>query len=235
MLHSIEVNSKPCSVTYPGLGDFEFPLVPESKAKIRLVGIRTGNVFTKSSEWSEEVQPETNIYLYLPNEPNKSREIAGELFDQLEEQRSDENKIVELISYIRSQKRIPFAERLANRLEYLVEASQEEYPYQSPISSESLRWFVYLLISTPNLVYPDVVLSPSGNIRVEWHAARNRHFAIEFSPDGNARFVVFAPDSKHPMKTSRFSGIVSVEALIETVRPYGVLKWSLQQVERDEG
>jgi hypothetical protein len=178
MLHSIEVNSEPCSVTYPGLGDFEFPLVPESKAKIRLVGIRTGNV---------------------------------------------------------SQKRIPFAERLANRLEYLVEASQEEYPYQSPISSESLRWFVYLLISTPNLVYPDVVLSPSGNIRVEWHAARNRHFAIEFSPDGNARFVVFAPDSKHPMKTSRFSGIVSVEALIETVRPYGVLKWSLQQVERGEG
>ena len=74
--------------------------------------------------------------------------------------------------------------------------------------------------------YPDIVSSPSKNIRAQWRTRPNRHFAVEFFPTGDAHFVIFSPDSSHPEKTKRLSGITSIETLLETVKPQGVLAWS---------
>ena len=142
------------------------------------------------------------------------------------EEVSEDKKVLNITSYIRDQSNICFAHRLANRLEFLVEASKEEHPDEVAILPDSLRNFVRFLQSAINLNYPDVVLSPSKHIRAQWRAGPNRHFAAEFLTTGDANFVIFSPDPKHPEKTIRLSGLVSVDSLIDTVEPHGVLAWS---------
>ena len=141
---------------------------------------------------------------------------------------NDDEKVLEIILHVRNQLNISFSKQLADRLEFLFDASKEEYPDEVAILPESLRSFVGFLQSAKNLNYPDVVLSPSKNIRVQWRTGPNRHFAVEFLPTGDTHFVIFSPDPMHPEKTIRMSGIVSVDSLMETVRPHGVLTWSSQ-------
>lgn len=147
-------------------------------------------------------------------------------FDKLYELRNDDEKVLEIISHVRSQLNVNFAQQLADRLKFLVDAAKEEHPDEVAVLPESLRNFVSFLQFQTNLNYPDVVLSPSKNIRVQWRAAPNRHFALEFLTTGEAHFVIFSPDPKHPEKTIRLSGLASVDSLMETVRPHGVLTWS---------
>ena len=149
-------------------------------------------------------------------------------FDKLEELLNDDEKVLEIILHVRNQLNISFSKQLADRLEFLFDASKEEYPDEVAILPKSLRSFVGFLQSAKNLNYPDVVLSPSKNIRVQWRTGPNRHFAVEFFPTGDAHFVIFTPDPMHPEKTIRMSGIVSVDSLMETVQPHGVLTWSSQ-------
>ena len=140
--------------------------------------------------------------------------------------------VAELILHVRERFRAEFAERLANRLDYLAKISQEEYPEQAPITPESLQDFVAFLESTPKLVYPGVVLTPSGNIQAEWRKGKNRHFAVEFVGSGDVQFVVFAPDPKDPYKTIRASGIATVASLMDIIRPYGVESWATASTHR---
>jgi len=147
-------------------------------------------------------------------------------FDILDELRSEDEKLLEIISHIRSHSNICFAQQLADRLMFLVEVAKEEHPHEVAILPESLRNFVSFLQLQTNLNYPDVVLSPSKNIRVQWRTAPNRHFAVEFLRTGEAHFVIFSPDPRHPERTIRLSGIVSLDSLMEAVQPHGVLSWS---------
>ena len=140
--------------------------------------------------------------------------------------------VAELILHVRERFRSEFAERLANRLDYLAKISQEEYPEQAPIAPESLQDFVAFLESTLKLVYPGVVLTPSGNVQAEWRNGKNRHFAVEFVGSGDVHFVVFAPDPKHSYKTIRASGVATVESLMDIVRPYGVESWATASTRR---
>ena len=147
-------------------------------------------------------------------------------FDKLDEYRDEDEKALRVISYIRDQLDADFAQQLANRLKFLFEVSQEENPDEIAIMSESLSNFVAFLQSETHLKYPNVVLSPSNNIRAQWRTAPNRHFAVEFLNTGDAHFVIFSPDPIHSEKTVRLSGITSIDSLMEIVRPYGVLGWS---------
>lgn len=140
--------------------------------------------------------------------------------------------IAELILHVRERFEAEFAERLAKRLDYLAKISQEEFPEQAPIAPESLRDFVAFLESTPKLVYPGVVLTPSGNIQAEWRKGKNRHFAVEFVGSGDVHFVVFAPDPKDPYKTIRASVMATVASLTDTIRPYGVDSWATESTRR---
>jgi len=149
-------------------------------------------------------------------------------FDKLDELREEDERVREIISHIRSHLRADFAHQLASRLEFLVEAAREEYPDEVAILPESLRNFISFLQSGTDLKYPDVMLAPSKNIRAQWRTAPNRHFAVEFLATGDAQFVVFSPDPNHPESTIRLTGLVSIDSLMETVRPHGVLSWSSQ-------
>jgi len=139
--------------------------------------------------------------------------------------RQKDTSVAELISNYRTSSDLSFTDRLAARIESLVETSEEEFPEQEPMSSRSLGDFFAFIRSIPSIVYPDVVLTYEGNIRAEWTKARNKHFAIEFLGNNEVRYVVFAPDPKQPFKTNRASGLSSLDSLMEIVYPYDVLDW----------
>ena len=148
-------------------------------------------------------------------------------FDELDEKLPEKEKVKKLIDYVREGSKIKFAYELAVRLNFLNEAVNED-PDEVPISIESWRNFISFLQNTPNLKYPNVVLTPSNEISAHWRTAPNRHFAVVFLPTGEARFVMFTPNPKDPDKIDRFSGITSVDSLMERIRPYKVLEWASQ-------
>ena len=148
-------------------------------------------------------------------------------FDELDEKLPEKEKVKKLIDYVREGSKIKFPHELADRLNFLNEAVNED-PDEVPISIESWRNFISFLQNTTNLKYPNIVLTPSNEISAQWRTAPNRHFAVVFLPTGEARFVIFTPNPKDPDKIDRFSGITSVDSLMERIRPYKVLEWASQ-------
>jgi len=147
-------------------------------------------------------------------------------FQTIDERRSEAEKVFELIGLIRRSDDLPFARRLARRLEDLVRIAQEEAPDQSEISSESLRMFYGFVRGHTEFSEPGVVLTPSGNIRAQWRAAPNELCAVEFLRDKRVNFVVFAPDLHDPHQTNRLSGIaLPVEDFMGAVGRYGAGRW----------
>jgi hypothetical protein len=146
-------------------------------------------------------------------------------FDELYERLPDEDKINRSLVSIMYNKNISYAQRLADRLRDLY-ASVLEDPDEEPLTSGSLINFIYFLSETPGLRYPDVSLTPTNEIRAQWSTAPNRHFAVSFSSMGEARFVIFKPNSDDPDRIDRLSGITSIATLIETTRPHRVLEWT---------
>lgn len=156
----------------------------------------------------------------------RSYSIPSQILDTSSGSEPREPSVNELIERARKLN-VPFAEKMANRIEYLASICQEEYPDQAPISPCSLQTFIAFVSSVPNLVYPSLVLTWAGNIRAEWTKAKDQHLAIEFLDDGKVRFVVFAPDPKSPYQTARASGISSADSVLELVHPYKVMDWIL--------
>ena len=187
---------------------------------------------TISANWGEWVALNAIEYkASVTTEPATVHIIVhetGSPFDELSEQQDDDDKVLEIIEHVRKQLNVNFAQRLAYRLDYLFNISNEEDPDDIAISPDSLRNFIGFMQSAPYLKYPDVVITPSKNIRAQWRTAPNRHFAVEFIPTGEAYFVIFSPDHNFPERTIRMSGLVSVDSLMETVQPHGILSWSSQ-------
>jgi hypothetical protein len=130
------------------------------------------------------------------------------------------------ISALRAGGRLAYCERLTRRLDSLLEALEEEGEEWAEGSAESLRQMLLFLRDVPGFRCPTVTVTPSATFRAEWQAGRNQHFAIDFLPDGQARFVVFAPDPHHPDRVQRVSGIVSRADVMRVVEPYKVHRWA---------
>ena len=175
---------------------------------------------------SEMVEPVINAWRSedLFGEPSALPRIEF-LVDPTQPSAPRETSLSELILRIQTNAELPFAKRLAERLEQLVEISEEEFPEQEPMSARSLEDFFEFIRSIPNITYPDVILTYEGNVRAEWTQSRNRHFAVEFLGGNETRFVVFAPDQKTPYKTNRVSGLSTLSSLLEIISPYGALNW----------
>lgn len=137
--------------------------------------------------------------------------------------------VYRLIASLATTTNILFRERLARRLLDLLRASRDEGE-EIPISADSLRHFMSFLRSTPALSYPNVTLTPTGNILAQWRKATNKFLGLHFLPNGDIRFVLFAPERHNEYGIVRLSGLVRPEALLPTVEPHGALEWI-----RDEG
>lgn len=147
-------------------------------------------------------------------------------FAALDEVRTPEGQMRRQIRGLRAGSRLVYRERLARRLEFLLGAMDEEEEVWSDDSPESLRRMVLFLQDVPTLPYPSVTVTPSATFRAQWTADSNKHFAADFLPNGEVRFVVFCPDPRHPDRVQRVSGLTSWENLIHVVGPYKVLRWA---------
>ena len=186
-----------------------------------------GKVYTAETiEMLLAVSEAATSVTWTANIPSPDDAPISSPFQTIDERRSEAEKVSELIGLIRMSGELPFANRLARRLADLVRIAQEEEPDQSEISSESLRMFFRFLRGHTDLSEPGVVLTPLGNIRMQWRAAPNKLCAAELLRDGRVNFVVFAPDPHDPHQTIRLSGIaLPVEDLMSAVERYGADKW----------
>jgi len=131
-----------------------------------------------------------------------------------------EERVERTIECARNLRSLPYAKRIAKRLRWLHQASLDEED-EAGIVPESLSSFLEFMESVQGLQYPDIVLSPEGNLVARWRADQNRNLCIEFLSQ-DARFVVFAPD---PNRTLRVSGVVPLAKLWETLKPYSIERW----------
>jgi hypothetical protein len=147
-------------------------------------------------------------------------------FAALDDSRTPEGQIRRQIHSLRRGFQLKYCERLARRLEFLLEAMEEEEKGWTEDSPESLRRMLLFLNNVPSFRYPVVTITPSATFRAQWTADEKRHFAIDFLPSGEVRFVVFSPDPRHPNRIQRISGIMSWENLINVIETYRVHHWA---------
>lgn len=147
-------------------------------------------------------------------------------FDVLDELRTPKGQIQRQIAAFRRGGGLPYRERLARRLEFLLGAPEEEGEEWGEHSPASLRQMFLFLQDVSDFQYPSVTVTPSATFRTQWQAGQNQHFAVDFLPDGQVRFVVFAPDPRHPERARRVSGVVSRTDIMKVIEPYKVHRWA---------
>jgi len=204
----------------------EHPILGEEEQKPKLIWRHALRVSPEAEVGSISTLAESYIS-DISAEPQESPfDALEETFRDREKARQIE-KIKRQINAIIDETNIRFSRELAARLHFLYDAVLED-PDEDPVPIESLVNFIRFLQDTPNLKYPEVVLTPSNEISAQWRTGPNRHFAVVFQVTGETRFVIFTPNSKDSKKTDRLSGITSVDSLMELVEPHGVFDWAAQ-------
>jgi len=138
---------------------------------------------------------------------------------------NEEDQVQELIFQIRKSLSITYHESLANRLLTLFNDAKEEDSTSLGISVGSLRNFYNFFQLHFNLKCPTISLTPDYNIYASWRGEQNRVFSVHFLPNGDARFVIFRPNDRHPGRQIRLSGIATTDVLMKTVVPDSVSDW----------
>jgi hypothetical protein len=163
------------------------------------------------------------VHSWMPEEPSQ------DAFVQLDRQRESTraNDISLLIAISPRLITTPFSERLVARLDVL--AQEPEEPGEQPMSPESLRHFLNFLVEwlkeTPDLKCPEIAISFAGNIGLEWRGPQGELLGIEFLPNGDTRFVIFARNARYPDRLERLPGIASIGRLRQIMDLFEVLTW----------
>lgn len=122
-------------------------------------------------------------------------------------------------------------EKLTADINALLSDAKEENPEGQLISIDSLRRFYEFIVANPLLTYPKIALTPDGYMYARWRAAREKLFSAQFLPDGDVRFVIFRPNTKHKNKVTRISGLTTADALIDEIRSHRIADWVLDRYE----
>lgn len=147
-------------------------------------------------------------------------------FDVLDELRTPKGQLESQIAALRMGGGLPYSQRLADRLDFLLSAVEEEGDSWEQDSPDSLRQMLLFLRTSADLRRPAVTITPSATFRAEWQAGRNRHLAMDFLSDGQVRFVLFSPDPRHVDRVQRVSGIVGRLDAMRLIEPYNVRRWA---------
>ena len=151
--------------------------------------------------------------------------VIGNPFTREDLLGKEEEWLPELILRLTVYLPVPYRESLANSLLTLFHDAKEEDTNSPGIAVGSLRHFYSFLQSNTKLKCPTLSLTPEYNIYSTWREEKNRLFSVHFLPNGDARFVIFKPNNKHPERKIRISGTATTDVLKETVAPYGVWDW----------
>jgi len=147
-------------------------------------------------------------------------------FAVLDELRMPEEQIRRQIRKFWADSLLTYRERLSRRLEFLLDAMEEDGEVWSDDSPDSLRMLLRFLESVPDFRYPTVTITPSATFRAQWTAGSDRHFAIDFLPDGQVRLVVFCRDLRHSNRIKRYSGVTSWDSITRDVEPFDIRRWT---------
>ncbi len=117
--------------------------------------------------------------------------------------------------------------RLQKRIEELRQLAEEDAPDQEPLSLLSLRSFLDFLGLT-HILRPNLVLTPTGNIRAKWKQVNRRHhISLEFLADRRVKYVVSVPDPRHTYLTTRAAGLATIDSVKDILRPFGLESWMI--------
>ena len=183
--------------------------------------------YQDSGEWNIMLQEPPTPDAYYISTALVNQEESGTLIrfwpgnenpiTQLDLLKSEEDQVQELIFQIKRLISIPYKDNLANKLLTLFNDAKEEDPDSLGMSAGSLRSFTNFILSHTNLKCPTISLTPDYNIYASWRCEQNRVFSVHFFPNGDARFVIFKPNNRHPERITRISGVATTDILMETV------------------
>lgn len=180
--------------------------------------LRSGQHESVSSENTLEFA--TDSISWLSRSPSEPQTPFGEFDTREKEKRARLIKNVERLG-------IPHAERIFHRLSSLHSTTEEEYPYTELISVDSLSGFVKFLTEyqTMNFKYPDISITPSGNIHCQWPIDKAHYLSFETTSSQEAKIVLFAPDSKVLGKVSRWAASMSIVSIFTNLSNHNVESW----------
>lgn len=148
-------------------------------------------------------------------------------FDDVLQAASAEAQFAQMLLVFGRNRRIVYRDELVARIHELIRCAAEEDISPSP---DSLRHLIGFLSNHVELTKPGLVLTPHGNFRAQWRKGRNKHFAVEFRPDGEVRYVLFRPNQSDPGRITRSSGSTTVDEIFDAVvLPTGVKGWAVSE------
>ncbi len=155
-------------------------------------------------------------------EPVKFTQVAAVF--KLAEDWKKEGEMGYILTLLQDSHEIKHGKRIIQRIRTLRQMALDDE--DGDISSDSLRSFYEFLSMHPEVNYPDISLTPDGDIYARWKGRDRSLFSIHFLPQSRVRYIVFAPDRKRPDLMDRVSGSGSVYTVLETAdRAYGVGGW----------
>lgn len=162
--------------------------------------------------------------LLTPTVSAQNTQVAAIL--KLAEDWKQEGEMGYLLARLQNSREIRYGERIVRRIRALRQMVRDDENEDIDISSDSLRSFFEFMSLHPKLNYPDISLTPDGDIYARWKGCGRSLFSVHFLPQSRVRYVVFAPDRKRPDLMDRASGTSSVDTVLETAdRAYGVIGW----------
>ena len=128
-----------------------------------------------------------------------------------------------LIHSIKKSINTNFAERIENRINFLLHELSED-PEEPQMQSSSLGNFLSFIRAQPNLKCPEITVSNEGNIVAMWREREDQNFHVEFLPSDEALYFIFSPG---PTRTQRIYNQTQTNQLWEEISPYKVNDWAI--------
>jgi hypothetical protein len=155
----------------------------------------------------------------------KDEERQKNLFYLTDQWRRQE--VTQRIARIKTCTNFDTGEKIAARVTALREMLKEEEGEEADISTESLRALQLFLQSAGRIQPPEITLTPEAEIYLRWKAGRDRLFAVHLANGRMVRYVIFAPNPRHPRFVRRLSGIEASDTVLETAKNvFPDLEWT---------
>jgi hypothetical protein len=145
-------------------------------------------------------------------------------FNEFEALRSNDRTIRKLLTRLRATAEIPYRERMAIRIEQLLEAYKEDMEGRV-FSADSFSDLIAFLAAA-RLRYPTVTLTRGGDFYLSWKRGKSHVFSAQFLKTKQCRFVVFRPNERNIGQSEQFSGVTTAHSLLDIVRQFGVADWA---------
>lgn len=108
---------------------------------------------------------------------------------------------------------------VADRLIYLRGLSYDD-PEEPTIEVESLRSMAHFLMSERQLPVPQIGVTPTGLIQIEWRFQNNGILAMEFLMSGQIRFAAISAPTQRGFEPQRVNGTLLKDEVLEAVRSF---------------